>query len=142
MASKRKLKPAKSTFEHIIKQKRIDDRVKQLEKAIQYCKETNCKGQAAISAGICPDIKDPRTITRHLEGKIKVGQEKEYCQILTCDEEEILVQYIKNKNEALQSVRRNELNEVIMKMLKLRAITYRSVRNSIYLLPSRNNCYL
>ena len=43
MASKRKLEPAKSTFEHRVKQKRIDDRVKQLEKAIQYCKEINCK---------------------------------------------------------------------------------------------------
>ena len=38
----------------------------ELNHAIQYCKENNVRGYAAIAAGICPSIKDPRTINKHL----------------------------------------------------------------------------
>ena len=54
-----------------------------------------------ISAGVCPTIKDQRTINKRLDGKIITGSEKEYCSILTVDEEELVVKYIKSKNRAL-----------------------------------------
>ena len=34
----------------------------EIERAVAYCTENNVHGWAAISAGICPSIKDPRTI--------------------------------------------------------------------------------
>ena len=73
---------------------------------MSYCKAKNCRGFAAISAGICPDIKDKRTINRRLVGEVISGKEKQYCSILTDEEEEILVMFIKNKNRALQPVNR------------------------------------
>ena len=64
---KRKNKVAKTNFEHQIKQKRMDAKAKQLEAAVQYCIENGCRGRAAISANICPDIHDRRTIDRRLD---------------------------------------------------------------------------
>ena len=91
--SSRKFKPAKSSFEHLVKQKKIDERERQLEIAVQYCREHNCRGYAAISAGVCPLVKDKRTINGRLDGTIIAGKEKEYCKILTEDEEDLLVIY-------------------------------------------------
>ena len=123
MSHNRKHKPTKTTFEHKVKQRRIDDKEKQLELALQYCKDNNCRGFAAISSGICPNIKDQRTINRRLDGILTVGKEKEYCQILTSEEEWLLIDYIRNKCRAFQPVNRKELNDAIIKMLKLRDAT-------------------
>ena len=97
MSHNRKHKPAKTTFEHKVKQRRIDNKEKQLELALQYCKDNNCRGFAAISSGIYPNIKDQYTINRRLDGIHTVGKEKEYCQILTSEEEGLLIDYIRNK---------------------------------------------
>ena len=35
-----------------------------------YCIENKVRGWAAISAGICPSVKDPRTINKRLDGLI------------------------------------------------------------------------
>ena len=79
MSPTRKRKAANSKFEHKIKQWNMDKKERQL--AVSYCKKNICRGFAAISAGICPDIKDQRTINQRLDGK-----EKQYCKILTDDE--------------------------------------------------------
>ena len=121
MMPTRKFKPAKSSFEHVVKQKKIDERERQLGIAVQYCREHNCRGYAAISAGVCPLIKDNRTINRRLDDTITTGKEKEYCKILTEDEEDLLVRYIKNKRLSYQPANRQDLNDVIIKMLKLRS---------------------
>ena len=45
------------------------------------------------------------------------GRAKQYCSILTEDEEMSIVAYIKNKNRALQGVGRPELTKLIMDVL-------------------------
>ena len=40
----KKRKAAKSKFKHKIKQMRIDGKEKQLDLALKYCKENNCRG--------------------------------------------------------------------------------------------------
>ena len=109
----RKSLAAKSKFGHKLKQKRMNIKKQDLELVVEYCIRNNCRGYAAISAGVCPTIKDQRTINKRLDGKIITGSEKEYCSILTVDEEELVVKYIKSKNRALQPVSRNELNKLI-----------------------------
>lgn len=84
-------KPARSKFEHQVKQKRIYERQKHLRVAVQYCRRNNFRGSAAISAGVCPDIKDSRTINKRLDGVLLIGKEKEYCHVLTDAEEDLLV---------------------------------------------------
>ena len=58
----------------------------------------------------------------------ELGKEKEYCQALTCHEEELLVQCIKSKNRVLQSVGRKDLNEFLVQTLKFRVATNKKVR--------------
>ena len=91
-------KAANSKFEHKVKQRSMDTKERQGQLTVRYCKEKNCRSFAAISAGICPDIKDHRTINKMLDGNVITGKEKQYCRILTDEEEEILVLFIKNKN--------------------------------------------
>ena len=52
----------------------------QLQAAIDYCKANSCRGQKAISAKVCPLIKDPKTINRMLDSGREVGKQKEYCK--------------------------------------------------------------
>ena len=81
MAPKRKTPCAKTKFEHKIKQRRINLKEKHLTAAVDYCKKNNCRGYAAISAGVCPSIKDQRTINKRMDGKIHTGHEKDYCRV-------------------------------------------------------------
>ena len=118
-----------------MKQVRMDERQRQLDVAVKYCEEKQCKGFAALSAGVCPDIKDPRTINRRLNGSVTSGKEKDYCKVLTNTEEELLVQYMKNKDRGLQPTKRKELNAVIVQMLKLRDATNKTMRGERKYIP-------
>ena len=69
--------------------------------------------QAALKTGQCPLIKDGETINRWLNQKIVIGQEKKYCTILTNDEEECVVTFLKNKNRCIQAVNMKELEKMI-----------------------------
>ena len=135
MSQTRKRKSANSKFEHKIIQRSMDMKERQLQLAVSYCTENNCRGFAAISAGICPDIKDQRTINRRLDGKVTTGKEKQYCRILTDEKEYILVKFIKNKNKALQPVNRKELNKVIIQMLNLRDATNKKMKGGRKYIP-------
>ena len=64
-----------------------------------------------------------------MDGKIDTGHDKDYCRVLTSSEEDILVDYIKNKNRALQQVSRNELNKII-KNFALRPIKNEVAENT------------
>ena len=128
-------KSAKSKFEHQVKQKRICEREKQLREAVQYCITNNCRGSAAISAGVCPKIKSRITIDKRLDGVLPIGKEKEYCQVLTNAEEDLLVQFVKHKCQALQPTKRRELNQIIIKMLKLRAATNKKMKGGRKYIP-------
>ena len=64
-----------------IMQIRKKKRYEQLNAALKYCKENNCRGKKAMNAGVCPLIKDPKTINRHLDkGTTDVFRIKEYCR--------------------------------------------------------------
>ena len=53
-----------------------------------------------MRTGLFPLIKDPKTINRRLDGEVKNEREKEYCSVLTVEEEDQLVGHIKNKNRS------------------------------------------
>ena len=71
---------------------------KQLTAAVQYCKDNDCSGYAALSSGKFPLIKDPRTINKRLDADIEEAKMYEDRQVLTVEQEKALVQYVINKN--------------------------------------------
>ena len=71
-----------------VRQKRNNSRAAQLDEAVQWCKENECRGFAAIKSGLFPFIRDARIINARLDGKVQTGQEKRYCSILIKIEEE------------------------------------------------------
>ena len=101
-----------------VARKRINTKAEQLKDAVEWCKQHNCRGYSA--GKLFPLIKDRRTIDKRLDGKIVTGEEKSYCSVLTLAEEEILVEYIKNKNRAYQGINKATLTEIIIKILKIR----------------------
>ena len=48
----------------------------------------NVRGYSAIKSGLFPLVKNRRTIDKRLDGVIVTGTEKEYCSILTSEEED------------------------------------------------------
>ena len=70
----------------------------QIDKALDWCKEHNYRGYAALGTGLFPLIKDVKTINRRLDGVVENKKEREYCSVLTIDEETQIVDHIKNKN--------------------------------------------
>ena len=85
-----------SKAEAIVKRKNIDEKEKQIQAAVNWCKENGKKGYAALQTGNFPLIKDRGTIDRTL---IKnVNSKKEHLRILAPEEEQSVVEFIKNKN--------------------------------------------
>ena len=74
------------------------DKKIQLEEATQWCRDNDKRGWAAVSSGLFPLVKDGRAINRRLDDVVKTGKERQYCSILTHDEEMQLVSFVKNKN--------------------------------------------
>ena len=70
----------------------------QMDKALEWCRENTKRGYAALKTGQFPLIKDPKSINKRLDGLVINGKEKEYCSVLTVDEESQIVDHIKNKN--------------------------------------------
>ena len=58
-------------------------------------------------------IKGRETINRWLNQKIVIGQEKNYCNILTNDEEEGVVTFLKNKDRCIQAINMKDLEKMI-----------------------------
>ena len=85
----------------------------ELTKAVKFCQDNNCRGNKALSPGLFPGIQDFRTMNRRLDGEFNDGNNKAYCQILTPDEELQLVEYIKNRNTALQPMNRSDITSEI-----------------------------
>ena len=97
-SSKQRLKTKPETkAEAQVYRKDIRAREIQVEKAVDWCKENNKRGQAALKTGKFPLIKDRGTIDRRLDSKLK-NLKKDHLRIL--DEENEIVRYIKNKNRA------------------------------------------
>ena len=55
-----------------------------------------------------------------MDGKVKTGAEKEYCSILTSEEEGDIVRHIMNNNHCLQGLNRKQISELIIKTLTVR----------------------
>ena len=69
-----------------------------LTEAVEWCMLNGHRDRKTVNSGLFSGIKDPRTITKRLDGVIETGKEKDYCKILTSTEEESLLRYIKNRN--------------------------------------------
>ena len=110
-----------SLLHRAIYQEKINNRTTQLIGAIKYCKENKCRGWKALSTGLFPLVKSPRTINNILDGKSKhPSHAREYCSVLTMEEEAVLVSYIVNKARAYQPVNRKLIRDKILAMLNLR----------------------
>ena len=71
----------------------------QIDEALEWCIENNKRGWAAKATGLFPLIRDVKTINRRLDGLVKNQQEKDYCSILTDDEEHQIVDFIKKRTD-------------------------------------------
>ena len=87
-----------------IARKVINTKAGKLVDAVQWCEENGKSGYAAWKTGLLPLIKSYKTIDKRLKGIVKTGEEKAYCSILTHEEENCLVNYVKNKNRSLSSI--------------------------------------
>ena len=78
-----------SKAEAIVKRKNINEKEKQIQAAVNWCKENGKKGYAALQTGNFPLIKDRGTIDRML---IKnVNSKKKHLRILAPEEERLVV---------------------------------------------------
>lgn len=102
----------------------------ELEAAIEWCNENNSSGYMAIKSGLFPLIKHRRTIDIRLKGSVVQGQEKQYCSILTADEEETLVTYAKNKNRCYQGINKMQLTNLIIDVLRIRDHTNKKLKGA------------
>ncbi|XP_047135496.1 uncharacterized protein LOC124812660 [Hydra vulgaris] len=112
----------------IVARKHTNDKNKQLEAAINWCKKFNGRGQAALKTGLFPLIKDRETINRRLDGKVINGKERDYCTILTDDEEASIVRFIKNKNRCLQATNKQDITKLIINVLRVRDYTNTKIK--------------
>lgn len=117
--------------------KQYNARQNQIKAAIEYCLINNCKGKAALATGRFPLIKDHKTIGRRLSGDVIHGEEHKSRAILTPQEEELLVEYMKDQCQQTQLIlTRKEMNAVIINMLQTRKEKLAAGHNGIPL--SRN----
>ena len=93
---------------------------KQLRNAVKWCKENGKRGYAAVNSGLFPLIKAYQTINKRLDGHITTGKEKQYCSILTTEEEDSLVLHMRNKNRCFQAINTQEVSDLIMNILEVR----------------------
>ena len=74
-------------------------REEQLNQAVAWCIANGKRGWAACNSWLFPLIRDRQTIKKTwFDGNVKTGEEKEYCSVLTVDEEEMIIHHVKNKN--------------------------------------------
>ena len=98
----------------------MEDKNKELDRAVKYCKDNKCKGYKAITDLQLQLIKDPRTINQHLAGNVITGNEKEKQRILTIKEEKSLVKYLVNRNRSCQGLSDNQVEGVVLNILRVR----------------------
>ena len=83
-------------------QERVDRRKEQLDQAVLYCKDNDCRGWKALKTGLFPLVKSPYTVNRYLDGELSTLTVNEYCSLITAEEEDLLVTYLLNRNRAYQ----------------------------------------
>ena len=92
----------------------------EIEHAVKYCRQFNCKGYRAIKELGLKYIKDARTINNHLQGKVITGDEKKDQRMLTEKEEQSLVKYLINRNRACQELTDKQVEGVVLNILRVR----------------------
>ena len=102
-----------------LRRRSMDAKICDKVEAAQWCKENNCRGYQAVSKGIVQGI-DPRTINVVLDEKVEPRKQREYCSILTSDEETVLVRYLKNRVRCLQGLNMKETEALVLNILKVR----------------------
>ena len=110
----------KNNAEAKVARKKITEKEQQLKEAVEWSNEHNVRGYSAIKSGLFPLVKNRRTIDKRLDGVIVTGNEKEYCSILTSEEEDYIVTFVKNKNRSYQGINKIDLTNEIINVLKVR----------------------
>ena len=110
---------SKNRTSRILYQEALDLKTKQMADAVQHCKDNNCRGWAALKTGLFPLIKCPLSVNKNLDGLIQ-GTGREYCSLLTDEEERVLVTHMLNKARAYQPLGRKEVSKFILVMLEIR----------------------
>lgn len=122
-------KCTKNLLHRAVYQDKIDTRRNQLIEALEFCKANNCRGYKALSTGMFPLVKSPITINKILDGKSQhPSRSREYCSVLTLEEEAVLVSFIVNKARAYQPVNRKIIEEKVLTLLRLREQTNRKCK--------------
>ena len=103
----------------------INEKDSKLEAAVEWCLSNNRRGWAALKTNDFPLLKDARAINRRLDGLVTNKAEYESRSILTNNEEQTLVGYMKNMNRCNQGVSRSDTTVVILKMLEIRKWGFR-----------------
>ena len=98
----------------------VQNRRKQLTKAVEYCRAHKCRGYAALKTGYFPLVKCGRTVNKYLDKKQDPSASSEYCSILTVEEERLLVKMFVMKAQAYQPFNRKHACKYVVSMLKLR----------------------
>ena len=119
MSSTSKRKPNTKT-EARVTRSNIKTKQAQIRAAVKWCQENNTRSYAALKTGLFPLIKSRSTIDSRLDGKVVTGSEKQYPSILTNEEEESIVRFLKNKNLYLQEINKRELTTLILDIIKIR----------------------
>ena len=68
-----------------IEAKNTNAKTRELKRAVEYCKENNCRGYAAIATGMFTHIKDPKAINKRLDSpneEIIFGQGKPHQRVM------------------------------------------------------------
>ena len=115
-ASKKPARHLSLHQEKLLKKER-DKKKLEMEMALAYCKENNCKGWKAISDLNLKYCKDPRTINNHLIKNFAAGDKE---KILTSKEEKSLVKYLVNRNRACQGLTQDQVCGVVLNILRVR----------------------
>nr|XP_047144367.1 uncharacterized protein LOC124817938 [Hydra vulgaris] len=92
----------------------------QIEESIKFCLDHNVQGYKALKTGLYPLVKDKEIINRRLDRKIKNGQECHYCTIFMLEEEESVVNHVKNRNRSLEGTNKAELTKLLLDILKIK----------------------
>ena len=114
-----------SLHDEKVSAKKMKAKKMEIEKAVKYCRDNNCKGYKAIAELGLVYVKDARTINQHLQGKVVTGDEKREQRILTDKEENSLVNYLVNRNRACQGLTNNHVEGVVLNILRVRKQQFR-----------------
>ena len=104
----------------LIARELINKKEAQLNEAVEWCRNNNKRGWSALQIGNFPLITDARAINRRLDGLVSTNAAYESRSILTNQEEQTLVSYLKNMNRCHQGISRSQCEDIIIKMLQIR----------------------